>query len=76
MNERVPDDGSELENISITAQPMKIAEDYTWLMSDSWLDVKSELDDVEADDFPESVKIKLLFDVLMVRTSVYNILCK
>ena len=66
MNAQVSSDESALENISIHARPMKIAEDYTLLMSNFWLDAKSALDEIKADDITEAGKIMFLFDVLMV----------
>ena len=66
MNAKVSSDESALENISIQARPMKIAEDYTLLMSNFWLDAKSALDDVKADYITEAGKIMFLFDILMV----------
>ena len=66
MNAKVSSDASSLENISIQARPMKIAEDYTQLMSSTWLDAKSELDDVFKDDTNEAELVQLLLDVLMV----------
>ena len=59
-------DDSGMENLSIQARPMKIADDYSQLMSSAWLDAKSELDDVYQDDAREAEVVKLLLDVLMV----------
>ena len=66
MNAKVSSDESSLENISISARPMKIAEDYTLLLSNAWLDAKSELDELVPDDFTEADRVTLLFDILMV----------
>ena len=60
MNAKVSSDESSLENISIQARPMKIAEDYTWLMSNAWLDAKSALDEISPDDMRRDDKACLV----------------
>ena len=66
MNAKVSSDESSLENISIQARPMKIAEDYSLLLSNVWLDAKSALDEGIPEDSMEADKVTLLFDILMV----------
>ena len=66
MNSKVSANESSLENISIKARPMNIAEEYNLLMSNTWLDAKSALDDMVADNVTETFRVILLFDVLKV----------
>ena len=66
MNAKVASDESALENISIKARPMKIAEEYTLLMSNAWLEAKTALDEENPDKTTEAERVMFLCDVLMV----------
>ena len=70
MNSKISANESSLENISIKARPMNIAEEYNLLQSNSWLDAKSALDEVNPDNRWEAEKVKLLFVVLQVSVSI------
>ena len=45
---------------------MNVAEEYSLLMSNSWLDAKSALDETDPDEKWEAEKVKLLLVVLQV----------
>ena len=66
MNAKISQDESALENISIGNRPMKVAEEYTLLTSNAWLDAKTELDRFFGEDQEEENKIKLLYATLIV----------
>ena len=66
MNTKISANESALENISIKARPMHVAEGYSLLLSNSWLDAKSALDETDPDDKWEAQKVKLLLVVLQV----------
>ena len=52
-----------MENVSIQARPLKVAEEYISLMSKEWLEAKSAL---QATRLSEAEQINLLFNILMV----------
>ena len=66
MDAKRSQDESALENIGIANRPLKVAEEYTLLTSNAWLDAKTELDRFFGEDEQEENKIELLCSTLMV----------
>ena len=72
MNVKVSADESNMENISISNRPMKVAESYNIFFSSEWLELKNSLDEYidkthsRYSTVKDSDIFKLLCDVLLV----------
>ena len=70
MNAKIAANESSFENTSIRARPMNIAEDYVLLTSNTWLDAKTALDDLE-EETTEQFKVQFLLDIMLVSVTLF-----
>ena len=73
MSEKMSNDETSMENISIACRPMTIAEEFEELTSNAWLDAKTKLDEICPDTTDEKLKVEFLAQVMLVRESLFVI---
>ena len=65
MDKKTSSDESSLENISIKDRPMNVAEEFTMMQSNEWLDAKAAVDEIIPES-SERARLTLLCDVIQV----------
>ena len=72
MSHKVSSDERTLENISVDARPMKLADEFRKLCSDGWLVANEALEEMaETSEIHDDGRYRILNDVMKVRNSFF-----